>query len=424
MDRLPILLLLLLPLLAAAVEQRGAPRSLDGGAPPATPYDLAPWLHYGGRLDFRLRDERNYDLDDAAPAARTQLQPLTLSLALHGQAGSWLAFYGNLRLEPHLTLATDETRQYEARLRLERLYLDLTDPARQWRLRLGRQRIKSRREWLLDDTLDGLTLSSLGAGPRWTAGLWRERAFRSDLLRPEAPKPVEHSGLMVRAPAGAEFGYLLYLWIMHDPRKDEDLHWRGGQLYGEWGEWDYWLQLARLDGRRRGKEVAGIGLDLGGIYRLRKRPRLYAILGLAYGSGHPRDVDRGFRQTGLQDNTDKLGGVTRMVYYGELLDPELANLAIATAGLGIRPRRDLSLHLVWHAYRQHYALAELRDSDLDRDPNGVSPWLGQGLDLVLGYRIRRRFKLEAVAAWFLPGPAYAPDRLPAHLLKLEARYNL
>ncbi len=63
-------------------------------------------------------------------------------------------------------------------------------------------------------------------------------------------------------------------------------------------------------------------------------------LGYALGSGDDAstsDVDESFRQTGLQDNSAKFNGVTRLKYYGEVLNPELSNLSVLTAGVGIRP---------------------------------------------------------------------------------------
>ena len=67
-------------------------------------------------------------------------------------------------------------------------------------------------------------------------------------------------------------------------------------------------------------------------------------------------MDHAFRQTGIQDNNDKFGGVTSFKYYGELLEPELSNLHILTAGIGRRFGRRMSLDLIYHNYRQDEAL--------------------------------------------------------------------
>jgi hypothetical protein len=68
--------------------------------------------------------------------------------------------------------------------------------------------------------------------------------------------------------------------------------------------------------------------------------RLRPSLTLAYarGSGGEDSAtrDANFRQTGLHENKARLAGVKRLRRYGELLQPDLSNLAITTLGSGIR----------------------------------------------------------------------------------------
>ena len=59
-----------------------------------------------------------------------------------------------------------------------------------------------------------------------------------------------------------------------------------------------------------------------------------------------RDGPRSIREWGVDV------GVTCFKYYGELLDPELSNLAVATLGLGLRPTEWSSIDLVAYHYRQ------------------------------------------------------------------------
>ena len=101
------------------------------------------------------------------------------------------------------------------------------------------------------------------------------------------------------------------------------------------------------------------------------------IAAYAWGSGEQgNDRDGTFRQTGLQDNDAVLSGVTSFRYYGELLDPELANLHILTAGIGGRLSRNVSLELVGHRYRQDVATRTIFGDKLDRRPSGLDTDIG------------------------------------------------
>ena len=153
--------------------------------------------------------------------------------------------------------------------------------------------------------------------------------------------------------------------------------------------------------------------------------RWFLTAGWAYGEGDGdlRDgSDNNFRQTGLQDNNGRFGGVTSFRYYGELVDPELANLHIGTLGLGYRITRRSSLDLVGHYYRQDQPARRLIDSDLDKRANGVDRELGWEVDAILGWRPQRAWDFEVVLAWFSPGEAFenADD---AWLSKAQVRYR-
>ncbi len=398
------------------------PGALDAGAPPSTPYPLTRTIDYGVRLETRFRDQINYNLNPPAPGDRTVLQPVSLSTAFLWQPRESVSFYTNLRLETYTVLRARGVNVDDApRLRLDKLFLDWK-PLHDLRVRLGRQRVKDEREWLIDDTLDGVSLRYRQRSLRLEAGIWRERAFLENLLAPEMAKKVDYDWIGLRFIEHKDQQYNVYVFRRFDRRKDDRAIWKGVQVLGEWEDLDYWLDLATVSGSRRNRPISGIGFDVGGVYRLHKKPRIYAIGSLAYGSGDPDDVDLGFRQSGRQDNTTKLGGVTRMEYYGEVLDPDLANLWVFTVGVGTRPTRRFSINFVWHLYRQDQALDELRDSDIDARPNGRSRQIGQGFDVILGYKKKRRFKLEAGIGYFFPGAAFA-SRDSAILTKVESRYN-
>ena len=151
-----------------------------------------------------------------------------------------------------------------------------------------------------------------------------------------------------------------------------------------WGRIEYWLDAAAVFGDETFTEYSGMtgsrvvevvdshsvsggGFDLGGTWFLPLFGRTAVTAGYAYGSGDPgmeEFRDTGFRQTGLQDNSDKFLGVASFRYYGELLDPELSNLHVVTAGVGLRFFKKSSIDLVYHWYRQAQAAPFMHDIDL------------------------------------------------------------
>ncbi len=193
----------------------------------------------------------------------------------------------------------------------------------------------------------------------------------------------------------------------------------------------YQRRVARVFENR----VLGFGSDLGLTLEthLPGQPRF--TVGYAYGSGEPassNETDQGFRQTGLQDNNDKFRGVNSFRYYGELLDPELANLHIATVALGfpVPGLRNSSLELVYHYYRQAEVTDYFRDVSFGRDPNsdafdfGMDPDIGQEWDVILGIEEWERWEIELIGAAFQLGDAFRPreDKF-TYLGQLQLRFN-
>jgi alginate production protein len=123
----------------------------------------------------------------------------------------------------------------------------------------------------------------------------------------------------------------------------------------------------------------------------------------------------------LQDNEDRITGLGNVKYYGELLDPDLSNIEIFTAGVGIRPSASSSLEIVAHKYRQ----AKLDDDDIRGSPispelNGNSKDIGTEVDAILALRLGNGLGLESKLGWFSPGKAFdAPARDDAFFGKLR-----
>ncbi len=395
--------------------------SLDVSAPPAARHALSQQWYYGLRIEFELTDEREYDLNRAAADRLSVISPVKPSFALAWLGEGPLSAYANFEaIKDHVMIDDLGTANTAPGLALDKVHATYTEGS--FQLRAGRQRFKTTREWMFDDTIDGVRASLNQTDFILTAALFRERAFTENLLDQDIDKRIDHTWLGVTIPKSKDLEIGAYLLRQIDRDRNEGVDWFGVDLGGEWEELDYWLQAALSRADKRGQQGSGLGINAGGVYRLIKNPRIFAIANYAFGSGNANDVDLGFRQTDMQDNSAKLGGVTRLAYYGEVLDPELSNLTIVSIGLGIRPIRDASLIAMWHSYRQQHALDELRESDLSVEPNGLSRDVGNAFDLVIGYRIHPVLRAELVLGKFMPGPAF-DTRSSASLVNFSVRYN-
>jgi alginate production protein len=187
----------------------------------------------------------------------------------------------------------------------------------------------------------------------------------------------------------------------------------------------HWLEAVHVRGEEGSTDIRAFGFDVGGTYTFDAPLTPYFSLGFAYGSGDSNPGngdDSNFRQTGLQDNDDKIGGVANVHYYGEAFQPELSNMEIYTAGVGFRPTRKSSIDLVYHHYRQVEASDDVRDAEFDRDPLGNDKTLGNALDLILAYREIPNLRLELVFGYFNPGSAYGSGADDALFSGAEVRY--
>jgi alginate production protein len=174
------------------------------------------------------------------------------------------------------------------------------------------------------------------------------------------------------------------------------------------------------------RRVRGIGVDLGATYvfDLPLEPAL--TVGYASGSGDSDpedDVDSSFRQTGIHDNEDRLNGLARFKYLGELLEPDLSKIRIYTAGIGVRPADRSSVDVVYHAYRQNETVPEVGEAEIDSEPNGLRPELGSEIDLVASHSEIRNMDLLLTLGRFMPGPAFASNASGNFLGKLEVKWS-
>lgn len=286
-------------------------------------------------------------------------------------------------------------------------------------LQVGRQDFDDPREWLYDQNLDGVRLYR-------EAGHWLWEASISTSLSDASNRDQDATNTIFYVSRALGRRHLAGYVVHRDfgsARAERQTH-VGVRVLGPWtARIEGWADLAVLSGQRDQREVLAWGGDVGARWVSDSPMRWTLTGGLAWGSGDDgSERDRGFRQTGLQDNNGRVGGVTAVRYYGELIDPELANLRIATLGLGLRFWRRSSVELIAHHYRQDSPSERLLNTNLDRRPNGVDLDLGWELDLVVGVRRFRHWDVELVGAYFDQGRALG-DGDDATLGALQIRYR-
>ncbi|MBE9552093.1 MAG: alginate export family protein, partial [Proteobacteria bacterium] len=257
------------------------------------------------------------------------------------------------------------------------------------------------------------------------ASLSREDLLDLDLLSTEKfIKGQIDNYAIIAEYRGIEDHKLAGYWILRDDKSDEEgqPQFMGVRAYGRPAdEFRYWTDLGFVRGEDEfSQDLSGYAFEAGGTYWFLDLPLQPSItLGYAYGSGDSNPDDNKnheYRQTGLQSNEDRFGGVTQFLVYGETLDPELSNINIYTAGLGLRPAAGAFLDIVYHHYRLNEIATELRGSAITAQMNQIGSQLskdvGDALDIVLGFRNLfgvRGLGFEVRGGLFFPGDAFRRD---------------
>jgi len=410
---------------------------IDPEAAPPLRHEVTPQLSWGAKLNFseRIRDNRDLDDDDDDRDLETSgsLNFAALLLSSPRVFEPRFEIFGEVKIEREVEHDEGEGKTAdETDVSFRRGYIiwrDFMLPSVY--LQVGRQRFKDAREWFIDESLDAVRLFYE------KDGLELQLSYSSNVVDPEDEEDKINNLILYgiykiwkKDTAAA------YIVNRNGDNPDNDISkidltfigvsWKGKSFKKQ----KYWLEAGAVYGDEDGKDVRGYGFDVGWTSRFKHRFKPAVTLGYAFGSGdsNPDDSrDKNFRQTGLQDNTAKLRGVVRVESYGELFEPELSNLMIGTLGFGIRPLKKASIDLVYHHFRQVWALQEreneLRDVGIKPDPNGESRNLGDEVDLIFGWKVTQDFRLEALATFFVPGSAF-PGADNAFLGKIKLRYIL
>lgn len=366
------------------------------------------------RAEFEIDQRRNDRLGSDDPERRTDVEPL-LRLGLTYQASDEI--FAFLETEALIRRRDERGEDLEntGRIRINQAYVALDNVIDRTRVRVGRWLYSDERDWLLDESIDGALVRPDLGRIEFDVLAGRINHWRRDLLDSGTRgDPVNVYAAFGRYELWRRFEIGAYALVRHDTSGIEGQHRHFGvRAHGRIGDWDVWNELGLVTGHDGRQRLRGHGLDIGGVYTaqdLPMRPRL--VLGYAYGSGDdkPDDgVDRRFRQTGLQSNEARLGGLTKRKIYGEVLDPELSNLHVVSAGVGISPSREWSVDLIWHGFRQA-RIGELEGAGIrPRRDSLDGRGIGHELNLVVGYAPTQTIVVGGALGVFLPSARFDTD---------------
>lgn len=394
-------------------------------------------VHGGGRsalaVEYRhnLRASSDFDLTGRYDSDREDTQPELRA--------EWSGFWSD-DFRTHVVARARRTYVLDSDLDLpdRDAEIQVTQAYALWRgvgadgvsLQAGRQEYDDPREWIYDEYLDGVRIF-LHDEERWSF-----QASYIHAVEPLKEKLATWTDILAMAEYRPAEDLLAAAWFLKrrdsDEARNREPVWWGLRLLGEpTPSFDGWLDLAMMRGEDKHEPLDAWAVDVGGTLHLAESsfsPSLTA--GYAFATGDETgadDVENSFRQTGYQDNSDRLGGTTSVFYYGAALDPELSNISILTLGGSLRPSRGSSVGLYWHRYRQHHPDDKVRGDLVDPParPNGQSPDLGWGLDLVVGLpRFMDRMKASWTLGLFEPGEAFSPRRERALLNKINVTVEI
>ncbi|MCY7397894.1 MAG: alginate export family protein [Sphingomonas bacterium] len=402
---------------ASAIPNRPNPAAsnrglFDDGRVEQKAGEEAKKLRIAARVTLEAQHLDNFDLDDDEASNVSRIAPELRVELTYEPDDDFLAF---LSLEIGDTFERRQGAGWNSREKIEvrEAFLHFKDVIEDVEVQVGRQRFKDRRQWLYDERLDALRFVYDDHRLTVEAAVARLGLAPIDLLHPKRRARTDNFILRAEYELTRDWDIAAYTLIQNDRTADDESPiFFGVQSDGKIiGGLSHWLELSLQRGHDNDRKLRGNAVDAGLIYGFEAWLKPAMFVGFARGSGG-RDgrIDRNFRQTGLQDNEDRITGLANVRYYGELLDPDLSNLAIFTAGAGIRPSDASSLEIVWHKYRQ-VRLSEdgIRGSPMDVKPEGVHRNLGHEIDVIGAIRLADHLGLEAKLGYFNPGKAFDND---------------
>lgn len=399
---------------ASAVRpDRASNRGLfDDGRVEQKPGEEAKELRLVARLILELQHLNNFDLDDGEANDVTRIAPELRVEVSYEPNKDFLAFL-SLELGETFERRQGDGRDSRGKIEVREAFLHFKDVIEDVEIQVGRQRFRDRRDWLYDERLDALRFIYDDHRLTVEAAVARRGLAPIDLLHPKRRDKTDNFILRAEYELTGDWDIAAYALVQNDRTADDESPTffgvqSSGKLVGALG---HWLELSLQRGHDNDRKLRGNAVDAGLIYGFAAPLKPAVYVGFARGSGGKEGrIDRNFRQTGLQDNEDRITGLANVRYYGELLDPTLSNLAIYTVGAGFRPTDASSLEVVWHKYRQvRLSEDKIRGSPMEVQPDGDNRELGHEIDVIGALRLGEGLGLEAKLGYFSPGKAFDND---------------
>ncbi|HWO57526.1 MAG TPA: alginate export family protein [bacterium] len=350
------------------------------------PWWNAGWIWSRGKLGVIQRIENDFTAGDSTGDRYREAEP-SVRLELTARGPARLTAFAKLRARQTAVIEDAPLRR-----RPKEKVIQLYEAFVLWRdafslplaVQIGRQDFDEYREWIFDDQLDALRFYAYPLYP-----VVAEAAYINSLDNSTGNKYRTTKDYLIhlhcRVNASTELG-AYRLWRTDTDARGREPIWTGVRWRGNYFGFRPWGELAWLGGWDKGRRFDAHATDLGltASRQLGSR-RVSVTVAHARGSGNSDDpkatgVDHQFIQTGYEDNTSAFGGVVSFQYYGEIFDPELANLDILTYGAGVGLTPSLSVDVVYHRYRQsEYSPTVSRDlesTDLtlyDLGGRGIDP---------------------------------------------------
>lgn len=414
-----------------ATEREPVFSGFDPDAPPETRIKLAPHLTTGGQIELEYVRQQNLVLAGDQGQDVATLEP-TFTVAFSYDPNRHVEGYIAVKLSKTVTYGNRDNENDQVSLEFEEAYVLFKRPLdERLSFQIGRQRFDDERQWLYDAELDAVRGFMKFSRFMLELSASREGLVDKDLLNDQDEERINNYTAYGTYAISEDTNVAAYV-LGRDDRTSEN---NSPIFYGIHSDGDvtdslgYWLEAAYVSGKDGTNKVSGWGFDIGSTYVFDHplEPSLTLGQALGTGDGHPNGgVDRNFRQTGLQGNEGDFHGATDFKYYGELFDPELSNLSVFTAGVGINPTKKSSIDLVYHSYRQDKASDSLPASGIDINPDGLSKKLGSETDLITGYvneGPKFSFEMALMLGYFIPGKAFPSNSENSLLTKLVVQFE-
>jgi alginate production protein len=395
---------------------------------PAKGLSLGALGRLSGEVRFDYRDERNLDLSDDLDGEFT-VRGARSELELTPPSTEHISGMFQIKAAHREKRRDDGEKDQRDEFTLGQAFVTFSGIlSRYGSLQAGRSLFDDERDWLFRRDLDAVRV--FFDFPRFRT----ELSVSRELLDPqEDQEDITNTLLSLSYFPGMGNVLSAYFFDRSDgfrepdgERRDFSPSYLGIRGYRRGKHLSYWLEAVRVRGSVEGTEIKGKAIDLGVSWTLPFTWEPTLTLGYAMGTGDDDpfdDIDHTFRQTGLQRNNGKWNGVTNFKYYGEALEPELANLRIETYGLGIRPFRRTSIDLIFHRYELDEPASSLVDAAVDdRRLNFLDTDVGKEWDLVIGFEAIPHLELEVDLGYFKAGDAFLGETDPARVVRFKGKF--